>query len=129
MKVEISLGEIIDKITILEIKSERISNSGKLVNIGKELDNLRKEWAVSEYSDIDITNEYDALKRINESLWEIEDKIRDKEAAECFDQEFTQLARSVYTTNDERAAIKKEINLKLGSELIEEKSYSDYQKK
>ncbi len=129
LNVAVSIGEIADKMSILEIKSERIQDPGKLENINKELVMLQNSWESSEYSVKDIENEYQALKIINENLWEIEDKIRDKEAENCFDQEFIELARSVYITNDERAAIKKEINLKLGSELTEEKSYSDYQKK
>lgn len=124
---ELSYGEFLDKLTILEIKSERISDKNKLENIKKEKAVLDRIWKEADKSDIDISNEFKALKAVNEKLWQIEDDIRDKEREKNFDQEFIELARSVYFTNDERARIKKEINLKLGSDLVEEKSYSDYQ--
>ena len=127
MKVDISVGEIVDKITILEIKNQRIQDEKKLENINNELNALRTTWEDSEYSAHDISEEFDALKNVNEQLWEIEDKIRDKESVSSFDQEFIELARSVYIINDKRAGIKKKINIKVGSELSEEKSYSDYQ--
>jgi len=123
----ISYGEFLDKLTILDIKCERIHDSGKLANVKHERDTLKKIWAESEKSKIDISEEYNALKKINERLWEIEDDIRDKERKKEFDHDFIELARAVYVTNDERARIKKEINQKLGSDLVEEKSYSDYQ--
>lgn len=127
IKVEVSFGEFLDKITILEIKSERISNSEKLENVNRELSLLRDTWAAHPASQTDISNEMARLKAINEKLWEIEDDIRDKERNKSFDQEFIELARAVYFTNDERAVVKRELNLKLGSELVEEKSYADYQ--
>ena len=127
IKVEISFGEFLDKITILEIKSERISDAVKLENVNRELTLLRNSWAAHPASKTDISDEMARLKVINEKLWEIEDDIRDKERNKLFDQEFIELARAVYFTNDERAAVKRELNLKLGSGLVEEKSYADYQ--
>lgn len=124
---ELSYGEFLDKLAILEIKSERISDREKLENVKKEKAVLERIWQETHKGDIDISNEYKALKEVNEKLWQIEDDIRDKERDKIFDQEFIELARSVYFTNDERARIKKDINLKLGSDLVEEKSYSDYQ--
>lgn len=126
---EISVGEFLDKITILEIKSERIKDEAKLSNIHKELNTLRAIWKKSDYTHADINSEIAELKSINEKLWEIEDDIRDKESAGEFDERFIELARSVYFTNDERAAVKKTINVKVGSELVEEKSYADYTQK
>ena len=126
IKVDASVGEFLDKVTILEIKSERIKDPAKLDNVNKELNLLRKIWSEVEYSKVDIDDEMTRLKAINEKLWEIEDDIRDKERQRSFDAEFIKLARSVYYENDVRAAIKKELNLKLGSDLVEEKSYSDY---
>lgn len=127
VKTEISFGEFLDKLTILDIKCERIQDAHKLKNVNHERDVLNRIWKENEKSSVDISAEYDELKKINEKLWEIEDDIRYKERNKEFDQEFIELARAVYVTNDERARIKKEINLKLGSDLVEEKSYSDYQ--
>jgi hypothetical protein len=126
IKVEASFGEFLDKITILEIKRERISDSAKLENVNRELNLLHKSWEAHPASKTDISDEMARLKAINEKLWEIEDDIRDKERNKAFDQEFIELARAVYFTNDDRAAVKRELNLKLGSELVEEKSYADY---
>lgn len=126
LKVEVSVGEFLDKMTILEIKSERIQDPLKLANVSKELDLIRDTWAASPLSQSDVSAELADLKRVNETLWEIEDRIRLKEAAQTFDDEFIELARSVYQANDERAAIKRRINRRLGSELTEEKSYPDY---
>lgn len=123
---EVSVGEFLDKMTILEIKSERIKDAAKLANVRKELDALNQIWSASSYAAIYETADHERLKNINAALWEIEDKIRDKEAAQEFDAVFIELARAVYVTNDERARIKKEINQKLGSTLVEEKSYADY---
>ena len=122
IKVEASFGEFLDKITILEIKRERISDPAKLENVNRELNLLQESWAAHPASKTDISDEMARLKAINEKLWEIEDDIRDKERNKAFDQEFIELARAVYFTNDERAAVKRELNLKLGSELVEEKS-------
>ena len=119
----VSLGELIDKITILEIK--KIYMSGiKLKNVNKEIKLLKKILQDTNLNiDIDLINN---LKQINNNLWEIEDNIRIKESNQEFDKEFIQLARSVYKENDKRASIKKEINQKYNSELVEEKSYNNY---
>ncbi len=121
----VSPGELLDKITILEIKSERIEDADKLKNVRYELELLTRLWNEA-VPDADLAAERAELKSVNEKLWEIEDDIRDKEAAKRFDEEFIELARSVYYTNDRRAAVKKQVNLKLGSAIVEEKSYSDY---
>ncbi|WP_186647982.1 DUF6165 family protein [Fluviispira vulneris] len=120
----ISIGELLDKITILQIKSTQIKDSEKLANINKELQLLID---VCQKNNID-TNDFlvQSLKKHNEELWEIEDQIRDKERAKEFDEEFIRLARAVYFTNDKRADIKKKINLQSGSSLVEEKSYNKY---
>jgi hypothetical protein len=124
--VPISPGELLDKITILQIKSKRISDPRKLANVRLELDALEHTWDASAYSRIDIAADLRALLAVNERLWVIEDDIRDKERAKSFDADFVRLARSVYIENDERAAIKRRLNMRLGSTLIEEKSYADY---
>lgn len=126
IKVPVSPGELLDKITILRIKSRRMTDPKKLANVGVELDALEAVWASSVYAAIDVEGDVQALLAVNERLWSIEDDIRDKERAKVFDAEFVRLARAVYIENDERATIKRRLNLKLGSELIEEKSYSDY---
>ena len=126
IKVDVSVGEFLDKVTILEIKSERIKDPAKLDNVNKELNLLKKIWGESEFAKVDISDEMGRLKQINEKLWKIEDDIRDKERQRSFDEGFIELARAVYYENDVRADIKKELNLKLGSDLVEEKSYSDY---
>ena len=126
IQVPVSPGEVLDKITILEIKSERISDAGKLVNVKRELELLQTSWQKSVDEDETVQRIHSKLKTINEALWEIEDDIRDKERAREFDQQFIDLARSVYVTNDQRADAKKELNLYLGSEMVEEKSYQDY---
>ena len=127
IKVELAYGELLDKITILQIKSERIADENKLLNVNKELSLLNDLWALDKKSSVDIAGEFSALKAINEKIWDIEDGIRDKERVKEFNQEFVELARSVYFSNDKRAEIKRAINLKLGSDLIEEKSYADYE--
>ena len=129
IKIELSIGELLDKISILQIKAERIDDPSKVKNINKELDVLMSLWNDSPYSDTKLSSEINELKNINEALWDIEDKIRDKERNQLFDKDFIELARSVYFTNDKRAEIKRIINGKTGSELIEEKSYSDYSTK
>lgn len=126
IQTPVSYGELIDKITILEIKSERIRSAAKLANVRVELDLLNGTWQADGATRNDIAAERDALRRVNEALWEIEDRIRLKEKAKAFDAEFVELARSVYIRNDERAEIKRAINEKLGSTLVEEKSYEDY---
>ncbi len=124
--VPVSPGEVLDKITILEIKSERMNDPEKVANVKIELALLQETWADSVGEDDVIKKLHAQLKEINEALWEIEDDIRDKERAREFDQRFIELARSVYVTNDRRSKIKKDLNLHLGSEIIEEKSYQDY---
>jgi hypothetical protein len=126
IQTPVSYGELIDKITILEIKSQRIADPAKLANVRNELDLLNATWANDAASRTDIADERARLLAVNELLWDIEDSIRLKERAQAFDQEFIELARAVYFRNDERAAFKREINLKLGSQLVEEKSYQDY---
>jgi Family of unknown function (DUF6165) len=126
IQVPVSYGELIDKITILEIKSHQISDPAKLANVRTELDLLNTTWSAHPASHTDIADERARLLAVNEALWDIEDRIRLKEKAQAFDAEFIELARSVYFRNDERAAVKREINLKLGSQLVEEKSYQDY---
>ncbi|MGC9365400.1 MAG: DUF6165 family protein [Fidelibacterota bacterium] len=124
MKIDISVGEVVDKLTILSIKLEKFKDPDKRENVRKEFDKLSGEM---EKSGIRPTSaEFEALKEINLKLWDIEDAIRIKEARKEFDDEFIQLARSVYFNNDKRAAIKKQINLKYGSEIIEEKEYVKY---
>ncbi len=119
----VSLGEIVDKITILEIKKKHMTGK-KLKNVIKEL-KLLKTTIEEKNIEVDFTLIHH-LKEVNNTLWEIEDKIRRKERLQVFDQEFIQLARSVYIQNDKRASIKQDINLKYNSELIEEKYYEDY---
>ena len=126
LQVPISPGELIDKITILEIKSARMTDATKLANVRTELGLLQETWRASPYAQTDIGVEWSALRDVNAKLWDVEDDIRDKERAGAFDARFIELARAVYVTNDERAAIKKRINTKLGSKLVEEKSYKDY---
>ncbi len=127
INIEISIGEFFDKITILEIKQERIADQAKLVNINRELDALNALLEGLPISRADVDNEVNELKAINEKLWVIEDDIRDKESKKSFDQDFIELARAVYFTNDRRSDVKRAINLKLGSDFIEEKSYEEYQ--
>ncbi|MBB5675977.1 DUF6165 family protein [Xanthomonas arboricola] len=124
--VPVSFGELLDKIAILQIKSERMSDPVKLANVRSELSALETSWMAHPAAGHDIVRLRAALKAVNERLWVIEDDIRLKEQAQAFDDSFVQLARSVYIENDERARIKKEINLALGSSYVEEKSYQDY---
>ena len=124
--VPVSFGELLDKIAILQIKSERMSDEAKLANVRNELQALERTWGEHPASKQDITALRAGLKAVNERLWVIEDDIRLKEKAQAFDEEFIRLARSVYMQNDERARIKKAINLALGSSYVEEKSYQDY---
>jgi len=124
--IPISPGELLDKITILQIKAERITDPVKVANVKTELDMLRKVWDESVESDDVITTLSAELKSINERLWEIEDDIRDEERNRRFGERFVELARAVYVTNDERADAKKKVNLHLNSTIVEEKSYQDY---
>jgi len=124
--VPISPGELLDKITILRIKSARMSDAAKLANVRVELAELEKTWRAAVGAEADVSADERALQAVNERLWVIEDDIRDKERAQAFDARFIELARSVYIENDERAAIKKRINTQLGSRIVEEKSYKPY---
>ena len=126
LQVPVSYGELLDKIAILEIKSERMTDAGKLANVRDELALLERTWRAHPASDTDIRAERAALKQVNAALLDIEDRIRVKEKSQSFDAEFIELARSVYIRNDERAQIKRAINVKLGSRLVEEKSYQPY---
>ena len=124
--VPVSPGEVLDKITILEIKSERMTDPEKVANVRVELGLLQETWRNNIEDDNVIRRLHAQLKKINEELWEIEDDIRDKERAKEFDGRFIELARAVYFTNDRRSQVKKDLNLHLGSQIIEEKSYQDY---
>lgn len=124
--VPVSVGEVVDKVTILEIKSERISDSEKLRNVAAELDALRPLVSGGVFDSAELVALTDGLRAVNGELWDIEDDIRAEEAAGRFGERFIELARAVYVTNDRRAELKKKINLATGSVLVEEKSYEDY---
>jgi len=126
ISVPVSPGELIDKLTILEIKSERMSDAKKVANVKLELQLLSDTWAKSDYAKININTEWSELKRINAKLWDIEDQIRDEERHQRFGEEFIRLARAVYFINDDRAAVKRLINDNLGSKNVEGKSYANY---
>lgn len=126
IRVPVSPGELLDKLTILEIKLERIEDAAKRANVAREHAELSAVAAEHVPQTPEIAALRSALREVNEALWEIEDEIRDCERAGDFGARFVELARSVYITNDRRAALKKEINLALGSELVEEKSYARY---
>ena len=125
MQIEVSIGEIVDKYTILTIKASKIQDPVKLENVKKELtyliDVLKKEDPLM--TDYPLTK---ALLEVNKALWKVEDELRDLERAKDFGKEFVILARNVYKLNDKRADIKKEINMKHGSNFVEEKSYQPY---
>jgi hypothetical protein len=124
--VPISPGELLDKITILRIKSARIEDVGKLGNVRRELALLEQNWRASIPAGAGLADDEAALQRVNTELWDIEDRIRSHEAQQRFDAGFIELARAVYLRNDERAAIKQRINVKLNSAIVEEKSYQPY---
>ena len=124
MKISASIGEVVDKATILAIKVEKFTDSQKLANAKKELEVLLQ--SLSEIQLTPDSSEFGALKKVNLKLWDIEDQIRIKEQKKEFDAKFIELARSVYFNNDDRANIKREINLKFQSDLIEEKQYVSY---
>ena len=129
IKVPVSPGELLDKVTILRIKSQRMTDAAKLKNVRVELAALEAVWKNSAYgrrAGADVAADVEALQQVNEHLWVIEDDIREQERRQDFGAEFVRLARAVYFENDERAAIKRRINLKLGSSIVEEKSYADY---
>lgn len=122
----VSPGELLDKITILRIKSARMSDAAKLANVRHELQLLEQTWAAAVPAGVALADEERALQAVNERLWDVEDRLRDLEADRRFDAEFIELARAVYVTNDERATLKKRVNAQLGSRLVEEKSYRPY---
>jgi hypothetical protein len=124
MEIEVSIGEIVDKLSILQIKKENITDETKLENVNKEF--LYLHEIVFAKLNVSHDDDYLRLLDVNKSLWDIEDRIRDKERDKEFDDIFIGLARSVYVTNDKRAEIKKEINIKYGSTFVEEKSYNPY---
>lgn len=126
LQVPVSVGEVLDKITILQIKLAHISDPAKRANIQNELDALLPLVAGDPFTTDQMQALMAELKSVNEVLWDIEDDIREKEAAKSFNAEFISLARAVYVTNDRRAEIKKQINLATGSDFIEEKSYESY---
>jgi len=128
IEIPISAGELLDKITILEIKAERIDDVAKNANVQNELQMLQAIWEEQVAEDDVIREQRGKLKQINEKLWDIEDDIRDEERNGRFGDRFVELARSVYFTNDERAQAKKTINLHLDSDIVEEKSYQDYRR-
>jgi len=123
--VPLSAGELLDKITILRIKAARIEETSKLANVRHELMLLERIWREA-FGAVALEGEEAELERVNGALWEIEDRIREHEARGVFDAAFIELARAVYLRNDERAAIKRRINLKLNSPIVEEKSYRPY---
>jgi len=126
MKVEVSNGELLDKFSILKIKLEKINDEFKLINIKNEIDTISKNCEEIIQSDMRLSVIFDELISVNESLWDIEDKIRIKEKEKEFDLEFIELARSVYITNDIRFTLKNKINIITSSKLVEEKSYESY---
>lgn len=126
ININISFGELFDKISILEIKKTKLTNSDDIKSVTFELNLLNDALNKSNIHNHNINKLFNELKRINLQLWEIEDKIREKEKYSLFDDEFIELARSVYKTNDKRSKIKKEININLKSKVFEIKSYQDY---
>lgn len=126
LQIPVAPGELLDKLTILEIKLERIADEAKLANVRREHELLGNVWKESGLDSEEVSGLKDELLAVNQALWQIEDDIRECERRGDFSEQFVELARSVYRRNDERAAIKKRINLALGSDIIEEKSYSRY---
>jgi len=124
--IPVSPGELLDKLTILEIKLDRIDDEGKLANVRHEHESLCRVWRESGLDDHEVGPLRARLRELNEALWDIEDAIRDEERKKRFGDRFVELARSVYQRNDERAALKRQVNESLGSEIVEEKSYRDY---
>ncbi len=126
LNVQTAPGEFLDRLTILELKFERISDPAKLANVRRELELMRATWQASPLAGSDVAAVVAALKQVNATLWDIEDRIRRCESEQRFDSDFVELARAVYRTNDKRSAIKRDLNLALGSELLDEKSYTEY---
>ncbi len=127
LTIEVAAGELIDKITILEIKSERIGDRGKRQNVRSEYEGLKRVRDNAFKPSRDLARRTAALKAVNEELWDLEDRIRACEKAKDFASGFVELARAIYVTNDRRARIKRAINDYLGSRIIEEKSYEEYE--
>jgi hypothetical protein len=127
MKIDVSIGEVVDKVSILEIKLEKLKDPTKRANVEKEYTVLKK--CLDEEGITTESEDYKLLKKVNTILWDIEDRIRFKEQQQEFDEEFIQLARSVYFNNDERSVIKRRMNMTYGSDIIEEKEYVDYKKR
>ena len=128
MKVEVSNGELLDKLTILELKMSNISDDKKLINVKKEFNELNPlaKLLFEKFKD-ELLIKYKELALINSELWKIEDDIRECEKNKNFGEKFVELARAVYFTNDKRSNVKKQINILTGSGFIEEKSYEDYE--
>jgi hypothetical protein len=126
LTIPASAGEVIDKLTILEIKLARIGDAAKRANVATEHAALSAAWRAAVPDEAPIATLIAGLREVNEALWDIEDEIREQERRSDFGAEFVRLARAVYRTNDRRAELKKQINLKLGSALVEEKSYAAY---
>lgn len=128
LQIPVSIGELLDKITILQIKAERLSQAHQVVNVKRELAALDAVWLKADLCHPEVESLQAALKAVNLRLWDIEDALRLQEAQQCFDAKFIALARSVYLENDQRAALKRQINQITGSLYIEEKSYQPYQR-
>ena len=124
MKIELPLGDIVDRYSILSIKKQRIQNADAQKNIRLEYQSIRETWAQSEFPEMESLPQWHALLETNQKLWTVEDLLREREKQQMFDPRFIELARSVYILNDQRANLKRGINLLLGSVLLEEKSYS-----
>lgn len=123
MQVEVPLGDIVDKVTILEIKRRKLDRPESVANVERELSELRNRWSNAGYPEFKTLPQWHSLRQVNEALWNVEDDLRAMEHQKRFDEDFIAKARSVYRLNDERAALKRQINISLGSTLVEEKSY------
>lgn len=123
MQVEIPLGDVVDKVTILDIKARRLTDPAALRNVAREAETLRKTWRESGHPPLNELPQWDELSATNRQLWDVEDALRECESRQEFGETFVSLARDVYRLNDQRAALKRSINLDLGSDLVEEKSY------
>ena len=126
MKVDASLGDVLDRVTILQIKASRIQDPDKVVNVRRELQALQDAWAEAGQPAMEELGCWAALREVNEKLWDVEDALREHERRGDFGERFVELARSVYHLNDQRAAYKRQVNLGLGSDIVEEKSYASY---
>ena len=124
MKVDVPLGDVVDRVTILRIKAARLPDAAARANVARELASLEAAWADAGLPEMAALPQWSPLQRVNGALWDVEDALRDLEARQSFGAAFVAHARSVYRLNDERAALKRAINLQLGSELVEEKSYA-----